>query len=102
MTENNLIEYFKTEDISINYDRERDGYWLSLQTEDYFVDLRAFRDFQRDKGISLFNKLVTYNSDIPFSLGRNGVSIKSLEYALSEVKRKEDSELEEFRKANNL
>ncbi len=102
MEENNLIEYYNEGSLKINYDRQKEGYWLSIKDSDYFVDRSSFQGIIKLSGVNLLDTLETYNQMIPFTLKRNKIFPSSLERAFFEVKEKEKKELEEFRQANNL
>lgn len=102
MASENLIEYYNKGSIKIDYDRQKEGYWLSLRESNYFVDRSSFQNIINHKGFDLLDVLMTYNQMIPFALKRHKIFPSSLERAFSEVRVKEKKELEDFRKANNL
>lgn len=102
MENKNLIEYYNEGSIKIDYDRQKEGYRLSLRDSNYFVDRSSFQNITNHKGFDLLDVLTTYNQMIPFALKRHKIFPSSLERAFLEVRKREKQEFEEFKRANNL
>ena len=102
MEKNNLINYYQSEELSLDFDQSRQGYWLSLETnQNYFIEQNAFDEIKNLSGVDLFNKLNIYDSRIIFSLSLNRVPLSKLESAIKIVAEKEATELAEFIKARS-
>jgi len=95
-------EYYRGNNLSISFEAKKDGYWLSIGDSNYFMDTRVYRDISRYKGLTLLDRLKSYNEMIYISLRDNKIFPPKLEEAFSVVKQIEDKELEEFKEANNL
>ncbi len=95
-------EYYKDDKLALNFDKNKDGYWLSIGKRSYFIDSRSYEDIKNSKGLRLFDKLENYDFMITNNLQREKILPSKLEYMFSEVNGKLEKEFEEFKKQDNL
>jgi hypothetical protein len=98
-----LKEYYRNENLVINYDHLKKGYWLDMKDNPgggkYFVDNRSFQDVINSDTIGKISKLKLLDNMIYLSLNDSCTSPMGLCEALDEVKNKLKIE---FKKTNNL
>ena len=100
METNTLKEYYNEGNLSFYFDFKKEGYWMGIGEEKYFIDQESFNDFAKSKGLNLLDKLETYNLMIFHSLKNNKISSSGLENAFSKVKEIEQKEFEKFMNEN--
>lgn len=97
----NIVEYYGGERIRISFDKKKDGYWLSIGENNFFMDERTYSDVSREKGVKLIDKIGQYNYMIVRALVKETVKASNLEKAFSEVRRKENNQMIEFRQSRH-
>ena len=66
------------------------------------MDIRVYQDIERYTGLTLINRLNSYDERIFQSLKENKILPPKLDNAFSAVREIELKEFEEFKKTNNL
>ncbi|KHO54926.1 MAG: hypothetical protein QT10_C0009G0008 [archaeon GW2011_AR19] len=97
-----IKKLYNKDEISISFDAKRQGYWLGIVNLNYFIDVRVYQDIGRFAGLTLVNRLNSYDERIFQSLKENKIFRPKLEDAFSAVRAIEQREFEQFKKANNL
>ena len=100
--------YYDNNELVITYNSRMDGYWLALKTKDEsgvmtdFIKKRDFQYLQNSDDFGKISKLKTLDSPLYLGIKGSNISYTTLCNAIEIVKLKEEKELEEFNKANNL
>lgn len=89
-----LKEYYNKENITITFEPERQGYWLKLNNDSYFLQEDVFNDISREKGDNLINKLKSVDPLIIESLKNQKIFLSKLETAFLRTNQTNKKEME--------